>query len=109
MRDFRLTEHSKQVTSHGFFFNRSIFYGSIVGLDHKADKFIHEALNDCVPKSCALSEADKEIVDTLRSFNILECASILNETVISSAPYPAYLHITNSRNFLCYGCTHREI
>jgi len=104
LRDYRLTEHSRQVTCNGIFFIGSINNGSFVGLDHKAEKFVHETLKGHIPKSNELSEENKEIIDTLKSFNILECASALNEIVTSSMPHTAYLHITNRCNFSCYGC-----
>ncbi len=104
MKDYKLTEHSRQVTSNGIFFIGSIKNGSFVGLDHKAEKFVHETISGHVPKSGELSEEDKEIIDTLIRFNILECTSALNQKVTTSVPHTAYLHITNSCNFSCYGC-----
>ena len=104
MRDLHLTEHTRQVTANGILFIGSISNGSFVGLNNRAAKFVQELLSGHIPKNNELSEENKEIIQTLKIFNIFEYTNVSPRKVTSLEPHTAYLHITNRCNYSCYGC-----
>jgi len=104
LREYHLTEHSRQVTSNGILFIGSISNGSFVGLDNKAVKIIQDLLSDRIPKNNEVFEENKGTIQTLKSFNIFECANVSSREVTSTEPHTAYLHLTNRCNYSCYGC-----